>query len=82
MALADQGERMPQKSTFFHPKLGTGIVFHPVDVLALEQALQKLLALYARRPVWAQMQKAAMAQPVGWQTSAQAYAALYEAVRR
>ena len=60
----------------------TGIVFHPVDVLALEQALQKLLALYARRPVWAQMQKAAMAQPVGWQTSAQAYAALYEAVRR
>ena len=60
----------------------TGIVFHPVDVLALEQALQKLLALYARRPVWAQMQKAAMAQPVGWQTSAQAYAALYEGVRR
>ncbi len=31
MALADQGERMPQKSTFFHPKLGTGLVFHPLD---------------------------------------------------
>ncbi len=30
MSLADQGERMPQKSTFFHPKLGTGIVFHPL----------------------------------------------------
>ncbi len=30
MALADQGERMPQKSTFFHPKLGTGLVFHPL----------------------------------------------------
>jgi uncharacterized protein (DUF1015 family) len=28
MALADQGERMPQKSTFFHPKLGTGLVFY------------------------------------------------------
>lgn len=28
MRLADQGERMPQKSTFFHPKLGTGLVFH------------------------------------------------------
>ncbi|HML97325.1 MAG TPA: DUF1015 domain-containing protein [Tepidiformaceae bacterium] len=31
MALADQGERMPQKSTFFHPKLGTGLVFHPLN---------------------------------------------------
>lgn len=31
MQLADQGERMPQKSTFFHPKLGTGLVFHPLD---------------------------------------------------
>lgn len=30
MALADQGERMPQKSTFFYPKLGTGLVFHPL----------------------------------------------------
>ncbi|MBI5946649.1 MAG: DUF1015 domain-containing protein [Chloroflexi bacterium] len=30
MGLADQGERMPQKSTFFHPKLGTGLVFHPL----------------------------------------------------
>jgi len=30
MALADQGERMPQKSTFFHPKLGTGLVFYPL----------------------------------------------------
>ncbi len=28
--LADAGERMPQKSTFFHPKLGTGLVFHPL----------------------------------------------------
>jgi len=31
MSLADQGERMPQKSTFFHPKLGTGLVFHPLE---------------------------------------------------
>ena len=31
MSLADQGERMPQKSTFFHPKIGTGLVFHPLD---------------------------------------------------
>lgn len=31
MRLADQGERMPQKSTFFHPKLGTGMVFYPLN---------------------------------------------------
>lgn len=30
IALADRGDRMPQKSTFFHPKLGTGLVFHPL----------------------------------------------------
>ena len=30
-SLADRGERMPQKSTFFHPKLGTGLVFNPLN---------------------------------------------------
>ncbi|MFN0093358.1 MAG: DUF1015 family protein [Dehalococcoidia bacterium] len=30
ISLADKGERLPQKSTFFHPKLGTGLVFHPL----------------------------------------------------
>jgi uncharacterized protein (DUF1015 family) len=30
IALAEAGERMPQKSTFFYPKLGTGLVFHPL----------------------------------------------------
>lgn len=29
--LADQGERLPQKSTFFHPKLGTGLVMYPLN---------------------------------------------------
>jgi uncharacterized protein (DUF1015 family) len=28
--LSDRGERMPQKSTFFHPKMGTGLVFNPL----------------------------------------------------
>ena len=30
MALADGGERLPQKSTFYYPKLGTGLVFSPL----------------------------------------------------
>ncbi len=30
-AVADVGERMPQKSTYFYPKLPTGLVFHVLD---------------------------------------------------
>ncbi len=30
MAIADGGERMPQKSTFFYPKIPTGLLFHPL----------------------------------------------------
>ncbi len=29
--VADAGERMPQKSTFFYPKMPTGLVFNPLD---------------------------------------------------
>ncbi len=31
MAVADAGELLPQKSTFFYPKLGTGLVLNPLD---------------------------------------------------
>lgn len=31
LALADRGERLPQKSTYFDPKLGTGLVFYPLE---------------------------------------------------
>jgi uncharacterized protein (DUF1015 family) len=30
-AVADTGDRMPQKSTFFYPKLGTGLVIHSLS---------------------------------------------------
>ena len=30
-AVADAGEVLPQKSTFFYPKLATGMVFNPLD---------------------------------------------------
>ena len=29
--VADHGERMPQKATYFYPKLTTGLVIHPLD---------------------------------------------------
>lgn len=31
LAVADAGERMPQKSTFFYPKMATGLVMYPLD---------------------------------------------------
>ena len=30
LEIADAGERMPQKSTFFYPKMPTGLVIHPL----------------------------------------------------
>lgn len=31
LEVADSGERMPQKSTFFYPKIPTGLVFNPLE---------------------------------------------------
>ena len=58
--------------------VATGIVFHPVDGVALAQALRGLLTLYANPTVWRQVQSNAMRQDVGWAASAQAYADLYQ----
>lgn len=58
--------------------VATGVSFHPTDALAFGQALAQLLALYHNPGHWAQTQKNALKQPVGWETSAASYAALYE----
>lgn len=60
--------------------VATGIVFHPTDALAFSLALRQLLDLHADPKAWARAQKAAMQQPVGWETSAAAYARLYESL--
>ncbi|MEH7826989.1 glycogen synthase GlgA [Gemmobacter denitrificans] len=62
--------------------VATGITFQPTDAPAFAEALRRLIALHADPKVWAQLQKRAMAQPVGWETSAAAYAALYESILR
>jgi starch synthase len=56
----------------------TGVTFHPVDALAFGRALGQLLDLHRDRKLWAKLRSNAMAQPVGWEASAKAYAALYE----
>lgn len=58
--------------------VATGLTFAPTDALAFGLALRRLVQLYADRRVWARLVKNAMAQPVGWETSAAAYAALYQ----
>ena len=58
--------------------VATGVTFHPVDALAFGRAMDQLLALYRQPKLWAKLRANAMAQPVGWETSAATYAGLYE----
>jgi starch synthase len=60
--------------------VATGVQFHPVDALAFGQALRKLMELHADSKGWAGMQKRGMSQALGWDTSASAYAQLYESL--
>jgi len=60
--------------------VATGLTFHPTDAAAFAQALRQLLALHADAKQWAKLQRNAMAHPVGWETSARAYADLYESL--
>jgi starch synthase len=57
--------------------VATGLQFHPVSADPLAVALGRLCDLHAEPDTWAQMQANAMRQPVGWSSSARAYAALY-----
>ncbi|MGL5009249.1 MAG: glycogen synthase GlgA [Paracoccaceae bacterium] len=57
--------------------VATGITFHPTDAIAFATALRQLIALHSDPKAWAKVQRNAMQHPVGWETSAAAYAALY-----
>ena len=57
--------------------VATGIQFSPVDAATLRNALSRLCTLYKTPQTWSRIQANAMAQPVGWDQSAQAYADLY-----
>ena len=62
--------------------VATGVQFHPTDAPAFGQALRRLVAVHADAGQWARLQKNAMAHPVGWETSAAEYAALYDGLAR
>ena len=57
--------------------VATGLQFHPVDAPALSRALRRLCALWQQPKLWQRMVRNAMAQPVGWDASAQTYADLF-----
>ncbi len=60
--------------------VATGVQFSPVTADAFANALSRLCDLYADPDVWAKLQRNAMKQPVGWETSAKAYGDLYAQV--
>lgn len=57
--------------------VATGVQFLPVDAGGLGLALQRAVALFGDRDVWARMQRNAMRADVGWSGPAGAYTALY-----
>lgn len=61
--------------------VATGLQFAPVTAGALESALEQLCDLFSDPKRLAKMQRNAMSHPVGWSTSAAAYAALYDQLR-
>lgn len=60
--------------------VATGVQFFPIEAQALANAFGRLCDLYADKPMWKSMQRNAMKQPVGWETSAAAYKAVYDSL--
>lgn len=57
--------------------VATGVQFHPVTADAMSRALDRLCAHFRDRDLWLTLQKNAMRHPVGWESSAPEYKALY-----
>ena len=60
----------------------TGIQFSPITADGLSNAFTRLCDLYEQPKTWAMLQKNAMKQPVGWETSAAEYSALYSGLAK
>lgn len=60
----------------------TGLQFFPVTSQALSNAFSRLGDLYAQPKIWKAMQRKAMKQPVGWQSSAAEYHAIYASLAK
>jgi starch synthase len=58
----------------------TGFQFQPGSVRALKEAINRACDCFLDNKVWRHMQRNAMKHPVGWETSAASYRALYESL--
>ena len=54
-----------------------GFVFHRFEVAALQRAVARAFALYARKSEWRAVRARAMKQPLGWDAAAAQYVSLY-----
>ena len=55
----------------------TGFVFDAATPAALEQALERAIALYRQPRAWQALMRRAMAQDFSWEAAATSYLALY-----
>ncbi|WP_300034963.1 glycogen synthase GlgA [uncultured Roseobacter sp.] len=60
--------------------VATGVQFAPVTTAALEDAIARTCDLFAQPKVWTGMMRRAMKHPVGWDSAAQEYMALYRSL--
>lgn len=73
---------IPANAAAMKEGVATGIQFHPVTTDALAHALIQLCAIFRDPPEWTRLQRNAMKHPVGWETSARAYATLYDEIAK
>jgi len=57
--------------------VATGVQFFPITAQALANAFIRLTELFTNKKIWRKLQRNGMKQPVGWETSAQAYKEIY-----
>ncbi|PWJ21284.1 glycogen synthase GlgA [Jannaschia seohaensis] len=60
--------------------VATGVQFSPIDALGLQDAINRTCDLFEDQTGWAAMQRRGMKQPVGWNSSAQAYLSLFRSL--
>ena len=57
--------------------VATGFQFSPIEAGPLGDAIERAADVFARPEVWRAMMRRAMRHPVGWDSSATRYAALF-----
>lgn len=69
---------IPANSAALKAGVATGVQVYPITVSALAHGLTQLCDLFDDMSQWTRLQRNAMKQPVGWETSAREYAEIYD----